>query len=169
MNEVFKSQLISRADIPIRFIIVRILALFFTFILVLYKIPYELIVLYLIVVIAFILSPITAIVEVYPDYFKLIRNGLLYKNFKREEEYTYKDVKEFEFNKSKFNLWIGIISFLLPFRGGGSYCYTLPSIIFQHKEGEETYEITKKFDYSTKDLTKSLEIIEKIVKEHGHK
>ena len=168
MDEEAKSQIISRADVPLRFFILRILALFVIFILVLDKIPYELIVLYGIIVLAFILNANATIIEVYPDYFKLIRIGL-YKNFKREEKYNYRSIKEFEFNKSELNFWLGIASFLIPYRGGRMYVYRLPSIKFKYYEGQETYEITRRFDYSTKDLNKAFELIEKKLNRHTRK
>jgi len=56
MNEKSKNQIISKADIPLRFFIIRVLAVFVIFILILWKIPSEFILIYVIGVLLFILS-----------------------------------------------------------------------------------------------------------------
>jgi len=163
-----RNQLLFKVDVPLSFYIIRACLIFGLLILFVFQVDFEYILIYLLILLIKFFNSGIGIIEIYPEYFKLKRFSIYGKGFQKLEEYNYKDMWDFEFEKGEYNIWIDIVSFVIPYRSGSSHAYRSPCITFKYKEADGSFEINKRFNHLSIDFEKAFEMIDEKVSSKEH-
>lgn len=170
MEKSVQDDLVYRMDISSGFYIYRILLFIVPIVLIFMKVDYWIIIFAALGAALLITNNNNYIIEVYRDNFKLILPSFWFNLFKEEEVFYFKDIKDYQFEKGKYNLLnrflLGIVRESLGMYIGGKTIYNKYSTMhFNYNSNGNVRTIKREFGLSqTKQLLEASKHIEGAIK-----